>query len=272
MVNIKIYNIVIKLDFLFLNDFISLNKYITKDDNQYIIKSYPNMDFVMPRKSPDAITKFYDFYQFDDHIIQIQKDNDTILGAIIYTNNEISLFMKNPSFQLEYLLSQYAIAYIINKHNAIIMHGSSLKYKNKGIIFTAKSGTGKSTHSRLWQKYSDALVINDDKNIIAIENDKLVLYPSCWSGKHMLDNNITSTLDCIVFLYQSPTNIVNKISKVEAMKRIIGQVQLPTINNKETWNKIIDKLLELPIYLYGCNMEYEAFETICKELERTLCL
>ena len=88
----------------------------------------------------------------------------------------------------------------------------------------------------------------------------------------MLDNNITSTLDCIVFLYQSPTNIVNKISKVEAMKRIIGQVQLPTINNKETWNKIIDKLLELPIYLYGCNMEYEAFETICKELERILCL
>lgn len=272
MINIKIFNIVIKLDLLFLNDFISVNKYITTEENQYLIKSIPNMDFPMPRKAPDAITKFYDLYYFENYTIQIQKENDNIIGAVKYCNKEITLFMKSPSFQLEYLLSQYAIADIINKANAIIMHGSSLKYKNKGIIFTAKSGTGKSTHSRLWQKYSNAEVINDDKNIVAIEDNKLMLYPSPWSGKHMLDNNITSSLDCIVFLYQSPTNIVSKMSKLEAMKRIIGQVQLPTISNKAVWNQIIDKLLELPIYLYGCNMEYEAFDTICKELERELCL
>ena len=216
MANIKIYNTIIKLDILFWDDFKSANKYMTDEHEEFIIKSFPNMDFIMPRMAPDVVTKFYDLYHFSDYTIQIQKDEYKTIGAIKYMDNAIYLYMLEPSFSLEYLLSQYALAYIINKKgDAFIMHGSSLMYKNKGIIFSAKSGTGKSTHSRLWQKYSDAVVINDDKNIIALEDDKLLIYPSPWSGKHMIDNNVVCSLDCIVFLYQSPTNVISEISKVD---------------------------------------------------------
>lgn len=56
------------------------------------------------------------------------------------------------------------------------------------------------------------------------------------------------------------------------MRKILGQIQLPTTNNKNSWNLVIDEILELPIYLYGCNMESEAFEIICRKLEEELCL
>ncbi|MGM9970469.1 MAG: hypothetical protein ACI35S_08760 [Anaeroplasma sp.] len=273
MLNITIYNTCINLDLLFEKQFLSLNKYISGSKEQYYIKSYSDMEFIMPRIAPSSVTKYYDLYELSDYTIQIQKQNSEAIGAIIYNKNVIKLYMLKPSFSLEYLLSQYALSYILGQEgNALIMHSSTILYKNKGIMFSAKSGTGKSTHSRLWQKYSDSIVINDDKNIICVENNKVMIYPSPWSGKHMLDNNIKSTLDCIIFLYQSKENKITKLSKLEAMKKILVQVSMPTVKNKNNWNMIIDKLLELPIYYYGCNMEYAAFEMINKEVEMKLCL
>ncbi|MBQ4126032.1 MAG: hypothetical protein II595_08765, partial [Desulfovibrio sp.] len=61
-------------------------------------------------------------------------------------------------------------------------------------------------------------------------------------------------LSCIVFLYQNKDNTLTKLTKIEAFKRLITQLVLPTMENKELWNKIMDKLLELPIFLLGCNM------------------
>ena len=271
MINIKIFNHVIGLDLLYLDDFNNSYKYETDEQYEYLFKSIPNMDFIMPRKAPDRITDFYDLYEFDDYRLQIQKTNGEVVGAIKYVGNEVYLYMKEASFAVEYLLSQYAMVYVLNRSGGILMHGSSISYKNKGIIFAAKSGTGKSTHTRLWREYIDAVAINDDKNILSIENGKLMLYPSPWSGKHLIDNNIVSSLDCIVFLYQSKENVIKKLKPIEAMKLLLGQILLPNGSNKELWNSIIDKILELPIYSYGCNMEYEAFEVINKELELILC-
>ena len=269
---IKIIDKNIKINLLHIKEFESIYKYeIDSIEYDFSIESYKG-DLFIPNIEPIKKTEFYEMYEIDGYEYQVQYQSGNVVGTIEYRDNNIKINLIKDDFYNEYLLTQYAMVYIITKSNAILFHGSSFIYKNKGIILTAKSGTGKSTHSRLWQKYEDIIVVNDDKNIIRIEDGALVLYPSPWSGKHMLDNNIKTTLDAIVFLSQAHDNEVNIMSPIVAFKKILGQIDMPSDRNKEIWNKTVDKLLELPIYSLECNMDKEAYLTLKKRLEMDLCL
>ena len=147
-------------------------------------------------------------------------------------------------------------------YETILFHGSVIAVDGRGYLFTAKSGTGKSTQRRLWEKYSSAKVINDDKNFITLKDDKLYISPNPWCGKHFKQNNINSTLNVIIFLYQNKINEINILPKAKAFRLLLGQILQPSNDNIDKWNKIVDKLLELPIYHFGCNMEEEAFKLL----------
>ena len=269
MKRIKIVNKVILLNLIYEESFNSLNKYIIDSNNEdySIISKIGSID--INNITITNKTEFYDMGIYNNSIIQLQHDgNNKYMGAIIYKDNIIELIMFDGSFNLEYLLSQYAFLYILEHFdNAIFMHGSSIYYNDIAILFSAKSGTGKSTHRSLWEKYRGSVAINDDKNVIVYENDELVIYPNPWSGKHQIDNNIKAPLKAIVFLYQSKTNEVRRLKPIEGLRLILGQVTKPSHNTKETWNKMIDRLLSVPIYYLGCDISEIAVNTIYERLK-----
>lgn len=263
---ISIAGINIDVNLIYEKEFESLLDYKVDDVPSFYINSTFN-EFNINLNEPFMKTEFFDKYKIDNLIIQRQKYlNGKYYAYIVYDGNTITIYNdKNNKFTDEYLLSQYAIFDIVcNNTDSLLFHSSTIKYNNIGIAFSAKSGTGKSTHRSLWEKYSDCIPINDDKNIITLKNDKLYIYPNPWCGKHFIENNIISTLDVIIFLYQNKTNEFKNITKAQAFKLLLGQIVTPNDNNKDKWNKIVDKILELPILYYGCNMEYDAFLT-CKE-------
>ncbi len=269
---IQIAHINIHIDLIFEKDFNHLESYQTEGISKYSIQSHLD-SFPKVEGKPVRETEFYDLYEQDGSTIQIQKNDSEILGYIVYQNEKIDLYLKRKDFVTEYLLSQYALLYILNKKkDSLFIHASSIVYHEKGILFSAKSGTGKSTHARLWRTYTDALALNDDKNIIVLENNQLVLYSNPWSGKHQIHQNIVAPLSCIVFLYQSKTNEVKRLKPHEAMRLLLGQIEPPRKDSIDAWNMIVDKVLELPIYYYGCNMEKEAVTTLKERLEMDLCL
>lgn len=272
---IKISNLVIECNLLFIDEFKSINKYEVNDKPSYYINSYNEEYDLSLLKNKILETEYYDLYLVNGKKIQFQKDlTKEYLGVIEYDNNKVNIYnIKNTSFDLEYVLSQYAISYLVTTYSkSIFFHSSSIYYKGIGICFSAKSGTGKSTHRRLWNKYSDAICINDDKNIITLDNNKLLISPNPWSGKHMVDNNIKTELKAIVFLYQNKTNVVEELPLKKAFKLLLGQIELPKDDNIELWNNITDLMLKLPIYYLGCNMEKEAFTTIKERIDEDLCL
>ncbi len=272
MKTIKVFNQTIQLNFLFEEQFTSLDKYLTGLKPFYFINSHSE-DYRFDDSNCYLKTKYYNLYKIDDKIVQLQKINDINVGIIVYDNNCIDLYLIDKNFQTEYLLSQYAFVYILNKtNNAILMHSSSVVYNDRAILLTAKSGTGKSTHARLWREYKKAITLNDDKNCVAYEDGKLLLYPHPWSGKHQIDTNIKAYVSCIVFLYQSKENTIKKLSKIEGMRLLLSQIERPNKNNLDKWNKIVDRLLDLPMYYYGCNISKEAVDLLYKRLEMDLCL
>lgn len=275
----KIANALIKFDLLdhsILLD--SLRKYEVISDNYDFSITVNEVEKIVVFGNLKKTTKFYDCYIYEGKVIQYQKDNKngTYYAYIIYDSHEtiVNILKTNQSIMAshEYMITQYVFPwYIMQKFNALWMHGSSICYNGKALLFSAASGVGKSTHTRLWEKYiPNVKHINDDKNIIVFENNELVLYGNPWSGKHQIDNNISAPLKAIVFLYQSKENSIKKISKKDAFLKLMKQVIQPfDISFVDEWDGMIDELLKVPTYELGCDISKEAVMLVKKTLEES---
>lgn len=273
----RIANINIKLDLIDKSIVLpSLKKYQIEETNTDLkIEVSIIKNIYEPKGKLVNHTKYYDLYQENDLIIQYQRREKDLpyFGYIEYGLNNAKVYIlenKLSEMQLdEYLLTQYVFPYYMMRlKNAIWMHGSSIAYNGRGYLFSAPSGTGKSTHTRLWKEYVDCEMINDDKNIIVFEEDGLKLYGNPWSGKHHLDKNISAPLSAIIFLYQAKENVIRKISVKEALMKIMLQIIQPFDNGGvDSWSKMLDELLKVPCFELGCNISKEAVDVVKSKLE-----
>lgn len=128
----------------------------------------------------------------------------------IYAENS-NLFGVNNA-----LMVMYALA-TANKQTALF-HSSVVSFQDKAYMFLGKSGTGKSTHSRLWLKYIEGTeLINDDNPVVRIHDDgSILVYGSPWSGKTPCYRNVSYPLGAIVLLEQAPQNVIRRLKPLEA--------------------------------------------------------
>ena len=147
-------------------------------------------------------------------------------------------------------------------YNVILCHGSVLEYKGEAYLFTAPSGTGKSTHTRLWREYfgDEVIMINDDKPLLRFEKDGVYAYGTPWDGKHHISTNRNAKLKAICFLNQDKENHICRIAGEEALPMLMNQIYRPRnaagmIKTLDYINELIEKI---PMYKMGCNMELEA--------------
>lgn len=146
--------------------------------------------------------------------------------------------------------------------NRILFHGAAVSADGAGYIFAAKSGTGKSTHARLWREYlgEHVIMINDDKPILEITDEGVYVYGSPWDGKHHLSNRICCPLKSICFLSRDTTNYIRQVNSKDVYPMLLQQVYRPlsSISMQKTL-LLIDKLkASAAFYSLHCNMENEA--------------
>ncbi|KUG10423.1 hypothetical protein BEI02_16885 [Elizabethkingia sp. HvH-WGS333] len=109
------------------------------------------------------------------------------------------------------------------KYNTVLFHASVIEKDGKGYAFLGKSGTGKSTHSRLWLKYIlDTKLLNDDNPAVRImEDESIMIYGTPWSGKTPCYRNTGVLLEGLVRLRQAPENQWKKVSGKEALLSVL---------------------------------------------------
>lgn len=144
----------------------------------------------------------------------------------------------------------------------ILMHGSVIAVDGRAYMFTARSGTGKSTHVRLWRQLfgTRAVMVNDDKPLINLSLPEARIYGTPWDGKHRLSTNMSAPLQAICILTRAPQNTIREIRPAEAVPMLIQQTFRP-----EDTNLLLDTFALLDtlgkrvrFYLLGCNMDPEA--------------
>ena len=123
---------------------------------------------------------------------------------------------------------QRAFADFLLNRNVLLFHGSTVALDGFAYLFTARCGTGKSTHTRLWREvFEGAQMVNDDKPFLEITQNGVIAHGSPWSGKHGLSENISVPLKGICILHRGPENKIQPISAEEAMEMLLAQGYCP---------------------------------------------
>ena len=167
-----------------------------------------------------------------------------------------------PDGYLETLAVYRRIAERLPEYGGFVFHGSAIAVDGCGYVFTAKSGTGKSTHARLWRELlgDRAVMVNDDKPIIRVTDGAPFVFGTPWDGKEHLSRNISVPLKAVCILERSAENRIREISKQEALPTLVRQAYRPF--DPPALSKTVDLLdrLNVRYYRLGCNMDISAAE------------
>jgi len=131
---------------------------------------------------------------------------------------------------VEFYAVSAALGDILPEYRRLQTHGVAIEYDGKAYIFSAPSGTGKSTRAFLWQKYlgeNKVTIINGDKPILWFKDDAILACGSPWSGKEGLEKNVCVPLGGICLLHCSAANVIRSASSEEFFDFYASQVQLP---------------------------------------------
>lgn len=165
---------------------------------------------------------------------------------------------------LERTAIQRKFAEYLFDRDVLMTHGSTVAVDGNAFLFTAKCGTGKSTHTRLWrQVFGDrAVMVNDDKPFLKLTETGVLACGSPWSGKHGLDTNITVPLQGICILERGKENQIHRISSEEALPMLLHQSYCPLAPEKRIrFEEQVRLLAEtVPLWHMYCNMDPSAAE------------
>ena len=172
-----------------------------------------------------------------------------------------TLFQVNTSLMIQYTFATAGLG-------TLLLHASVTRYEGRANLFFGVSGTGKSTHSRLWHDYvpgSD--LMNDDNPVIRYEDGGFRVYGSPWSGKTACYRNVVAPVNAFVRLEQHPENRITRLEPLQAYASVIAAVS--TIR----WNHDIMSLLvptiervamTVPCFQLKCRPDREAVQ-VCKD-------
>lgn len=167
-----------------------------------------------------------------------------------------------PDVYLETIAVQRKIAEQLFAYDTLLFHGSVVAVDGAAYLFTAKSGTGKSTHTRLWREVlgSRAVMINDDKPFLHVAEKGVTAYGSPWNGKHRIGSNASAPLRAICILRRGAENRIRPIPARDAVDMLLQQSNRP-MNRLLLlhYMELLDRLAEQVVfYQLECNMEREA--------------
>lgn len=145
--------------------------------------------------------------------------------------------------------------------SGLLMHASCVEKDGQAYLFSAKSGTGKSTHTNLWlQAFAGSRVINDDKPAVRRIDGKFCACGTPFSGKFDISENVQTPIRALVFLERGAENKIEPIPAAQAIPLFLSQTLRPP--KKEAMVQMLDLLGNLlestPAFLLTCNMDISA--------------
>lgn len=169
--------------------------------------------------------------------------------------------------ELEYVLTGLIFVELALFHNRLAIHSSAIKVEEEGVLFSASSGTGKSTHTKHWISEYDASFINDDKPLIYKQNGEFVVSGTPWCGKELKHNNITVPVRAIVFLERGENLIINMSNKEKIIHLMKNSIRPRNEHLMEVASNIIDEVVnEIPMIRYQASITPSSAQTIYKYL------
>lgn len=202
----------------------------------------------------------------ENRIHSCMRINNTWNHALILTNKKDKAMISH----LQGALGEIFFRNCLLNYEGIVIHAAAITCKDKGIIFSAPSGTGKTTQANLWRKYKGARIINADRPAIRVIDEIPYIYGTLWNGSSSKYTNAKVRLHMIVMVEQAHTNEMIKLSGKEAVGKVMPRCFLPYCTHEimDLALKNIEKIIgKTPVYLLKCRPDKEAVELVSQCLE-----
>ncbi len=214
-------------------------------------------------KIADTVFEFNNKFRFTDELCKryAYSGGDPTEFTVNVTDEDIEKEQNYEEPKPKEYLESVAVyrkicEYVFAHKDGMLFHCSAVVYNGEAFLFSAPSGTGKSTHAALWLEIlgDKAFVINDDKPIVRKIGEDFYVYGTPWSGKHMLDVNAKAKIKAICFLSQAKENAIRKASAIEIFPLVLNQtVRFDSEEETDKSFKLIDKLLaSSDLYKLAC--------------------
>ena len=175
---------------------------------------------------------------------------------------------------LEFLTAYRYVSEFLWRDDCFLLHAAVISFDSKAYAFTAKSGTGKTTHIRLWKKnFGDRVdIVNGDKPLVRRVKEggtvKFIAYGTPWCGKERYQRNVSAPLDGICVVTRGEKNEIERIGAGEAVPVLYKQMLV--VPDKKYLTAMLDMIdsmvTAIPVYKLSCNMEDEAAYVACRAM------
>ncbi len=173
----------------------------------------------------------------------------------------------SPNFSdgyIENICLYRSVCLQLPQRSRMLLHCSVVDFAGSGYAFLGRSGTGKSTHTRLWLRYlQNCKVVNGDKPILERRGESFIAYGTPWLGKEGWGERSSVALKGLCVLEQAKENSLRRLTPAEASTRLFSQILLPTDEkNASATLELLDMLItNVPAYLLRCDISEEAVQT-----------
>lgn len=178
---------------------------------------------------------------------------------------------KDMIFQSGYLLNMLGLEQLLLRHDGLILHSSFIRWQGHGILFSAPSGTGKSTQASLWEEYMEAEVLNGDRAGIRYVGGRWMAFGLPYAGSSHIYRQESAPVCAIVVLRQGPENVIWPMTTAEALRALFPEF------SAHRWspmfmNKVLDLaaalLREVPVYCLECRPDHGAVQLLFNTLKK----
>lgn len=227
---------------------------------------------VRPEEAMIGQDLLLEFYQQGDKLICVAKGGQKRPLATTVCEpgfRRLSCYMNTLHFPAMNtagdLLRLIPMRMILQHYGVLFFHASQIALAGTGILFTAPSGTGKTTQAKLWRKHRGAQLICNDRTLVR----EGLTYGFPVDGSEPVASDAVNRLGALVVLGQSPTNRISKLKPSAALSMLMPQLVIDTWS-EQARELALDQLLELiqrvPVYRLECTPDIRAVECLEAQL------
>lgn len=197
----------------------------------------------------------------------VETSEDVDFSIHVGVDEVVALRERFPEYTAAYAENLITCKKVTNeaaKRGVILFHSAAVEVAGHAYAFSAPSGTGKSTHIKLWRtRFGKRInIINGDKPFLREKDGTFYVYGSPWCGKEGWNRNTSAPLAGVCFLTRGEKNSIKRISAQEALPRVFAQLlKPPEAEGVRASLQFADRLItRVPIYQLACNISDEAAE------------
>ena len=239
---------------------------LTEDPNRL-----PGIEKVLYSIKIDGVSSCFGSRIGGGHVFGMVSDSGRILLLEMEPDGRLARFSGDFSERLLRFACWTAYGLAVLPYKTVAIHTSTIRYRDKAVLFLGESGTGKSTHTRLWRENIDgARLLNDDSPIVRIIDGRPVVFGSPWSGKTPCYKNEHCPLAACVRLSQAPYNKISRLSVAGGYAALHPSCPPAFAYDEKLYDSISqflsDLLAAVPVYHLECLPDADAARLSCNTI------